>query len=400
MPNYWHQTDPDPIVFINSISGATQLASRLESDFALLELSARPPADYNVYYSGWDRRNDRPKDGAVISHPKGKAKTIALCKDKATRAYLHWQEVNAYMYSWKIKFSAGTVRNGSSGAPFFNSEGRIVGQYMGVHKPEIGLECLSDFRVHAGRFDKSWDAGSSAATRLRDWLNPRHNTMSILATDGDEPCRSSYTFANANNLHNSEGSWGGRTYNGVYTSSGTISAGNNVTIQSGTSVEFYGETIVLSPGFTATSGCHFIAAAKPCQRVCNINFGKDEEEDKVIILDTLICIENNITHIVENAKHITEDDTDTIDIIENNTASHTINLYPNPNSGTFQLETNFPLSEITNLKITNPLGITVYKTQNVTEHTIQLQNSASGMFFVVINLKDGTVLTQKMMVQR
>jgi len=75
-------------------------------------------------------------------------------------------------------------------------------------------------------------------------------------------------------------------------------------------------------------------------------------------------------------------------------------IIPNPNLGTFQLETNFPLSEIGALKITNPLGITVYKAQNVTEHTIQLQNLASGMFFVVITLKDGNVLTQKMMIQR
>jgi len=59
----------------------------------------------------------------------------------------------------------------------------------------------------------------------------------------------------------------------------------------------------------------------------------------------------------------------------------------------------FPLSKIGTLKITNPLGVTVYQTQNVTEHTIQLQNSATGMFFVVITLKDGNVLTQKMVVQ-
>jgi hypothetical protein len=75
-------------------------------------------------------------------------------------------------------------------------------------------------------------------------------------------------------------------------------------------------------------------------------------------------------------------------------------IIPNPNSGNFQLETNFPLSDIANLKITNPLGVIVYKTQDVTEDTLQLSNSASGMFFVVIVLKDGTMLTQKMMVQR
>ena len=74
-------------------------------------------------------------------------------------------------------------------------------------------------------------------------------------------------------------------------------------------------------------------------------------------------------------------------------------IIPNPNSGTFQSETNFPLSEISNLKISNLIGTTVYETQNVTEPAMQLPNSTSGMFFVVMMLKDGTVLTQKMMVQ-
>jgi hypothetical protein len=75
-------------------------------------------------------------------------------------------------------------------------------------------------------------------------------------------------------------------------------------------------------------------------------------------------------------------------------------LYPNPNSGVFQLEANFPLSDIVHLKITTPLGISVYETKNLASKTIQLYHSASGMFFVVIVLKDGNVLTQKMMVQR
>ena len=55
--------------------------------------------------------------------------------------------------------------------------------------------------------------------------------------------------------------------------------------------------------------------------------------------------------------------------------------------------------DIGNLKITNVLGITVYESQNVSSNTIQLQNFAAGLHFVVIILKDGTVLTQKMVVQ-
>jgi len=75
-------------------------------------------------------------------------------------------------------------------------------------------------------------------------------------------------------------------------------------------------------------------------------------------------------------------------------------IIPNPNSGTFQIEINFPLSHISNLKILNPLGAIVYETQNLTSNTIQLPNFASGQHFVMVMLKDGTVLTQKMMLQR
>jgi hypothetical protein len=86
--------------------------------------------------------------------------------------------------------------------------------------------------------------------------------------------------------------------------------------------------------------------------------------------------------------------------IQDEIITPSFSIIPNPNPGTFQLETNFPLTDIVNLKVTNTLGAIVYETQNLTSNTIQLATSASGMFFVVIHLKDGTVLTQKMMVQR
>ena len=75
-------------------------------------------------------------------------------------------------------------------------------------------------------------------------------------------------------------------------------------------------------------------------------------------------------------------------------------ISPNPNAGTFQLETNFPLSDIDHLKITNTVGAVVYESQHLTSNEIQLQNTAPGLYFVVMVLKEGTVLTQKVMVQR
>ncbi|MCL2436317.1 MAG: C39 family peptidase [Lentimicrobiaceae bacterium] len=82
------------------------------------------------------------------------------------------------------------------------------------------------------------------------------------------------------------------------------------------------------------------------------------------------------------------------------TAPPQFTILPNPNPGTFQLETNFPLTNIAHLKIITPLGATLYETQTLSSHTIQLPTSATGLHFVVIMLKTGAVLTQKMMIQR
>jgi len=86
--------------------------------------------------------------------------------------------------------------------------------------------------------------------------------------------------------------------------------------------------------------------------------------------------------------------------LPNEPPAPTLSIIPNPNGGTFQLETNFPLSAIESLKITNMLGVQVYESQNITSPTIQLTGLASGQYFVVVLLKDGTLLTQKLMLQR
>jgi len=80
--------------------------------------------------------------------------------------------------------------------------------------------------------------------------------------------------------------------------------------------------------------------------------------------------------------------------------THTFSIIPNPNTGAFQLKTNFPLADIVHLKIVNLLGITVYETQALSSNAIHLPATASGHHSVVVTLKDGTVLTQKMVIQR
>jgi hypothetical protein len=87
-------------------------------------------------------------------------------------------------------------------------------------------------------------------------------------------------------------------------------------------------------------------------------------------------------------------------VSQNENASPVFSIIPNPNSGSFQLETNFPLTDIGKIKVINLLGNTIYEIQQVTSPTIQLPAVANGQLFVAMILKDGTVLTQKMVVQR
>jgi len=107
---------------------------------------------------------------------------------------------------------------------------------------------------------------------------------------------------------------------------------------------------------------------------------------------------NNNDDIIEKNYATYNESFKTEQFLQGNTINKEITLYPNPNPGTFQLETNFPLSDIGNLKIINLLGVTIYETQHITTNTIQLQPSAPGTVFVVMILKDGSVITQKMIV--
>jgi hypothetical protein len=157
------------------------------------------------------------------------------------------------------------------------------------------------------------------------------------------------------------------------------------TIESRQTVEYVAhEEIRLLPGFHAKAGSYFHAYIDPCES-CETGSKSmlfiNHDEDPIEKI-----------HSKYNEMFYTEK------LLQAKTNTKAITLYPNPNPGTFQLETNFPLSKIGNFKIINLLGATVYETQNLSSNTIQLTNAPAGQYFVVMILKDGTVITQKMMI--
>jgi len=156
--------DPSTNPSSQSLSGGTPRASNGGSDFHLCEINSVPPANYNVYYAGWSNVNT-PADSVVcIHHPSGDIKKISWAMNPTTS--VTWSGAQCWLIGL---WTSGVTEPGSSGSPLFDQNHRIVGQlYGGASYCGAPPQDLNDYY---GKFSTSWNTGSSAATRLVDWLD-------------------------------------------------------------------------------------------------------------------------------------------------------------------------------------------------------------------------------------
>jgi hypothetical protein len=149
----------------NTVAGATLRAASGDWDSRLYQLSSPPPAGYEPYYAGWDRRGVQPGPAISISHPSGLPKKIAIDTGAPVNSGRQW------LVTWET----GKIEGGSSGSPLFNGEGRVIGPAC----------CVSDFNcgsqfVFYGRFNGFW-----ANQGLAAWLDPLATGQTTL--DGFDP---------------------------------------------------------------------------------------------------------------------------------------------------------------------------------------------------------------------
>jgi hypothetical protein len=161
--------------------GAVLRATRADADFALVELSTTPAADWHVYYAGWDATNANPSGTIGMHHPLGDVKKITAGPSPGTidncigtggaSSNTHW-ETGPY--------TQGTTEGGSSGSGLFVVSGNggghdrhVIGVLSGGFadcsvanptQPNGETDCY-------GKLASAWN-GPTAATRLRDWLDP------------------------------------------------------------------------------------------------------------------------------------------------------------------------------------------------------------------------------------
>jgi len=184
----WISPDPVCAATTNStngptnftISGSTLRARNANTDFMLVEINSAIPSDWDLTYAGWDKSDIDPTFEVGIHHPSGDI--MKVCRDDTGAI----KQVNNGAQTWEVTtvgggWELGVTEGGSSGSPLFDHNGRVIGQLFGG-----GAACLGIFDNGAfdfyGRFGISWDAGGTAPTQLKDWLDPQNSNQNTLNT--------------------------------------------------------------------------------------------------------------------------------------------------------------------------------------------------------------------------
>lgn len=157
---------------IRSLSGSQLLAFSDQLDFALLEMTERPPDYYQPLYAGWNLTEYPEQSVHTVHHPNGDVKTVAIANDPPVEeSFNAMSYLGNYFLSdshWKIaRYDVGSTEKGSSGAGLFLADGKLIGHLSGGT-----ATCGSPENDYFIRFNKIWDYYSSNDKRLDVWLNP------------------------------------------------------------------------------------------------------------------------------------------------------------------------------------------------------------------------------------
>ncbi|MEO8588144.1 MAG: T9SS type A sorting domain-containing protein [Flavobacteriales bacterium] len=140
-----------------TVSGCELLVSNPGSDMAFLRLNSIPPAEYNVFWSGWDHSDLTPDSVAGIHHPAGDIKKISLSASPFQQTNI--DVGNGPADCWQVTvWDAGTTEPGSSGSGLWNQNKMLIGQLYGGQ-----ADCSNSVNDYYGRFATSWPF-------LEEWL--------------------------------------------------------------------------------------------------------------------------------------------------------------------------------------------------------------------------------------
>ncbi len=183
----------------------------LRSDWTLIELATSPnQASYNLFWAGWDR-GDPPTTCtppgspsstsglcASIHHPGVDEKRITFVEEAMTIDGISGGTSTHWRANWDTTppivanlpspqpatLPPGVTEPGSSGSPLYNANRRMVGVLSGGPSA-CGATGVSLRDQYGGLFN-SWEGAGTAATRMRDALDPGGSNPTFI--DGVGQC--------------------------------------------------------------------------------------------------------------------------------------------------------------------------------------------------------------------
>lgn len=186
----WRSPNPSCGTFANStdspinqtVSGSVFRASSSQSDMKLVEIT--DPSFFttttDLVWAGWNRSTTQTPDvNFGIHHPAGDIQKVCRDDQGATRTVFNFNG-NPNTQMWRIEdWDLGVTEGGSSGSALYNEEGLIIGMLSGGAAACSGTNDNGQFDVY-GRFGVAWDFGTSASSRLSDWLDPGNTGVMTL----------------------------------------------------------------------------------------------------------------------------------------------------------------------------------------------------------------------------
>jgi len=193
----------------NSIAqtgGATLRATYVPPDTTLFELNTSIPAGVTPFWDGWDRSESGKSSAVVIHHPQGDEKRISFENNALSLSDVAISGVPGSRH-WRVAdWDLGTTEQGSSGSGLLSPEKRVIGVLSGG-----AAACGNNLEDYFGRLSVAWEGGGSAASRLRDWLDPANSgavtlngrgvctapTVSVTSNNGNPSVDAPITFTAA-----------------------------------------------------------------------------------------------------------------------------------------------------------------------------------------------------------
>jgi lysyl endopeptidase len=162
----------------HSLSGSVLRSTNTEIDFSLVELNTFPPFTYKPYLAGWDVTGMIPSRTYSVHHPMGDVKKLAYDSNPPVSGTFTNMLPNTF---WKIlEWNGGTTEGGSSGAPLFDQNRRVVGILTGGE-----AICGRSVNDYFAKLNVIYNLSSLLYQQLKGWIDPA--VSGTLQLNGRDP---------------------------------------------------------------------------------------------------------------------------------------------------------------------------------------------------------------------